>query len=64
MTNTLFIFENKNLFKNLSRLIFQLAAFSYQNLLSLAWKNLGSYTRGFTESYFTENTYLGLNISL
>ena len=42
MTNTLFIFENKNLFKNLSSLIFQLAPF-YLNLLSLAWKNLGCY---------------------
>ena len=27
MTNTLFIFKNKNLFKNLSGLIFQLAPF-------------------------------------
>ena len=64
MTNTLFIFKSKNLFKKLSGLIFQLAPFSYQNLLSLAWKNLGSHTRVFTVSHFTENTYLGLNISL
>ena len=48
MTNTLFIFKNMELFKNLSSLIFPVNTFFYKNLLSLAWKNLGSYTRGFT----------------
>ena len=41
-------FKNKNLFKNLSSLIFQLVPFLYKPLvLSLAWKILGSYTRIF-----------------
>ena len=48
MTNTLCTFKNKNLFKNLSSLIFQLVPFLYKPLvLSLAWKILGSYTRIF-----------------
>ena len=41
-------FKNKNLFKNLSSLIFQLVPFLYKpSVLSLAWKILGSYTRIF-----------------
>ena len=47
MTNTLFIFKNKNLFKNLSGLIFQLAPFllepSYSNLEKLRFLYVGFY---------------------
>ena len=42
------LFENKNLLKNLSSQIFQLSTIFYNNLLSLAWKKLGSYKRVFT----------------
>ena len=39
------LFENKNLLKNLSSQIFQLSTIFYNNLLSLAWKKLGSHKR-------------------
>ena len=39
------LFENKNLLKNLSSQIFQLSTIFNNNLLSLAWKKLGSYKR-------------------
>ena len=42
------LFENENLLKNLSSQIFQLSTVFYNNLLSLAWKKLGSYKRVFT----------------
>ena len=42
------LFENKNLLKNLSSQIFQLGTLFYNNLLSVAWKKLGSYKRVFT----------------
>ena len=40
MTNTLFTFKNKKKFPEIKRF--------YKNLLSLAWKNLSSYTKVFT----------------
>ena len=56
------LFENKNLLKNLSSQIFQLSTIFYNNLLSLAWKKLGSYKRVFTvyasESKIEKNTKL------
>ena len=42
------LFENKNLFKNLSSQIFQLSTIFRNNVLSLAWKKLDSYKRIFT----------------
>ena len=42
------LFESKNLLKKLSSQIFQLSTIFYNNLLSLAWKKLGSYKRVFT----------------
>ena len=42
------LFENENLLKNQSSQIFQLSTVFYSNLLSLAWKKLGSYKRVFT----------------
>ena len=48
--------------KNLSSQIFQLSTIFYNNLLSLAWKKLGSYKRVFTvyasESKIEKNTKL------